>query len=131
MSFVDSHRGERDRLGRPLRGDVSSAYPQVPEHPDISDSDAWNQAMDYLQQGLPFHVHEICEQRWRCAPLESKDAWRALAQWGAALTQAARGNEIGAQTLAQRAFENLTQANCVPAIIDRDLVITTLKSLLA
>jgi len=128
---VNPANGARDRLGRPLRGDTGEAFPQVPEQPEISDFEAWKQAMEYLNQDLPFHVHEVCEQRWRCAPNESKGAWRALAQWGAALTHAARGNQAGARALGQRASENLAHAKNIPATIDLDLVRMSLAQLSA
>ncbi len=131
MNVVNTNSGARDRLGRPLRGDIGAAFPQVPDQPEISDIEAWKQAMEYLKRDLPFHVHEVCEQRWRCAPDESKAAWRALAQWGAALTHAARGNETGARALGQRASENLTQATKIPTAIDLELVRTSLAQLSA
>ena len=131
MKIVNTESGARDRLGRPLRGDTGAAFPQVPDQPEITDLEAWQQAMEYLNQDLPFHVHEVCEQRWRCAPDESKDIWRALAQWGAALTHAARGNQTGARALGQRASENLAYATNIPAIIDLDLVRKSLAQLSA
>jgi uncharacterized protein len=131
VKIVNAESGARDRLGRPLRGDIGAAFPQVPDQPKISDIEAWNQAMEYLNQDLPFHVHEVCEQRWRCAPDESKNTWRALAQWGAALTHAARGNQTGARALGQRASENLADATNIPATIDLELVRTSLAQLSA
>ena len=44
----------------------------------------------YLDRGMPFHAHETFELRWRVAPDADRAAWRALAQWGAALTHAAQ-----------------------------------------
>ena len=104
--------GARDRLGRPLRGEAISAhsFPQVPERTSLSGEQAWIEISDYLAQGLPFHVHEVAEQRWRCAPPNEKDFWRACAQMGAALTHDARGNPVGAQRLSSRAQETLDTA---------------------
>ncbi len=100
----------RDRLGRPLRGDTinTDSFPQVPERDYISCDQAWSEITDYLAQGLPFHVHEVAEQRWRCAPNSDRALWRACAQMGAALTHQARGNHLGASRLADRARETLT-----------------------
>ena len=99
----------RDRYGRPLPpdADASLIVPSVPERTFISGSDAWEQAQDYLARDLPFHAHEVFEQRWRCCPEDERDFWQALAQWGAALTHAARGNPAGARTVAARAEHTL------------------------
>ena len=95
----------RDRLGRPLRGVsiATSSFPQVPEREFISSEQAWSEITDYLEQDLPFHVHEVAEQRWRCAPRADAQLWRACAQMGAALTHQARGNHVGASRLSERA----------------------------
>lgn len=74
--------------------------------------------MDYLERGLPFHAHEVFEMRWRAAPPNDREAWRALAQWGAALTHRARGNAIGASALARRTIQTLGRAPRVPDCID-------------
>lgn len=79
--------------------------------PDISvltDADVLTLALTLVDDGLPFHAHEVCEDRWRaCAP-DDRGLWRALAQWGAAQTHAARGNPEGARRLAERALDGLT-----------------------
>jgi hypothetical protein len=102
----------RDRLGRPLRGGkiATDSFPQVPERDFISCEQAWNEITDYLASDLPFHVHEVAEQRWRCAPPADAALWRACAQMGAALTQHARGNHIGAFRLAERARITLSDS---------------------
>lgn len=99
----------RDHLGRPLRGHkiMTESFPQVPERTVISCEQAWAEITDYLDRGLPFHVHEVAEQRWRCAPTSDAMLWRACAQMGAALTHQARGNHVGATRLAERARETL------------------------
>ncbi len=99
----------RDRLGTPLRGEsvANFAFPQVPERDFISAEAAWSEITNYLAQGLPFHVHEVAEQRWRCAPPADSQLWRACAQMGAALTHQARGNSVGASRLAERARTTL------------------------
>lgn len=122
----------RDRFGRPLAVGDPRAFPEVPERDVVSSLDAWNEAQLYLEQGLPFHAHEVFEQRWKSCPPDERDAWQALAQWGAALTQQARGNEVGQRRIASRALDRLTRAqaqNSVPSVIAVDEVLQSLTQL--
>jgi hypothetical protein len=113
----------RDRLGRPLPAGAP-ADPDVPPVPDLtgaSDPQVWAAAMALVDAGLPFHAHEVFEDRWRRAVAEGSPgavAWRALAQWGAALTHAARGNAVGASRLAERTLATLQDADQVPDAVD-------------
>ena len=117
---TNSNMQARDRLGRPLRGERISTdtFPQVPERDAISTQQAWSEITEYRAQGLPFHVHEVAEQRWRCAPAVERDFWRACAQMGAALTHQARGNEIGAKALSVRALATLESTSFRPIEIN-------------
>ncbi len=110
----------RDALGRPLPRDArpSEIVAGVPERAGISDDEAWHEGLGYLEAGLPFHAHEVFEMRWRQAPADDRSAWRALAQWGAALTHEARGNPVGAAALADRALGTLSEATHVPECVD-------------
>ena len=105
-----SNTRPRDALGRPLPWDAVGAE-MVQEREFISSVQAVDEAIDYLQRGLPFHAHEVLEQRWRCAPEEEREWWRALAQAAAGVTQAARGNEVGSQRLRDRASATLAAVN--------------------
>lgn len=91
----------RDRLGRPLSWEAVG-FPGVPMREDISSADAVVAARAYLDQGLPFHAHEILEMRWRCCPGDERPLWRGLAQAAAGITHAARGNRVGADRLVER-----------------------------
>lgn len=119
----------RDFLGRPLPRDaaVADIVATVPDRDWISSAQAWDEACEYLAAGRPFHAHEVLEQRWRCCPREERDAWRSLAQWGAALTHRARGNEVGAHRLAVRALTLLESCERVPEPVDREHVIASLR----
>lgn len=121
----------RDRLGRPLPPGAEDAEPAVPADVAVSDEAAWSAATAYLDRGLPFHAHEACELRWRAAPASSRPVWRALAQWGAALTHEARGNRVGARRVAERALATLAEGGDVPRVIDLDLVRSSCAALLA
>ena len=96
----------RDRLGRPLAWDAVG-YPGVEPRPSITSAEAVAEATDYLEQGLPFHAHEVLEMRWRCCPSAERPLWRGLAQGAAGATHAARGNSVGAVRLHERAQENI------------------------
>lgn len=123
MTAVPADRS-RDSLGRPLPDDADPALavPGVPVRSRLTDDEAWDEGLRYLADGMPFHAHEVFEMRWRLAPAASRTAWRALAQWGAALTHRARGNAVGSSRLATRALETLAEAQSVPPVIDVALV---------
>ena len=121
----------RDSLGRPLpaSADPALVVPGVPELGQITGPDAWDLALAYVADDRPFQAHEVFEARWRIAPPAERAAWRALAQWGAALTHAARGNSLGAGRLAERAEDGLAEAQIVPACIDVAGVLASCRGL--
>lgn len=96
----------RDRLGRPLQPGAVG-FPGVPPRERVDSATAAAETLHYLAQGLPFHAHEVLEQRWRSCAEEDRLLWQALSQAAAALTHAARGNQVGAERLAERASGNL------------------------
>lgn len=122
----------RDRLGRPLPVGDPQSFPTVPDRPYIASDEAWSQALSFLDEGLPFHAHEVFEQRWKCAPDNERDSWQALAQWGAALTHQARGNPVGSKRVAERAKDRLQTeiaAGRVPTVVDTEFVLASLSQL--
>jgi len=123
----------RDRLGTPLRGGkiATDSFPQVPERDFISREQAWSEISEYLAADLPFHVHEVAEQRWRCAPPADKALWRACAQMGAALTHRARGNLVGAARLAERARITLATATSQAPELDSDALENLFSAMLS
>lgn len=122
---------QRDRYGRPLAdgADPATAVPSVPERTSIGADEAWSAAMAYLDADLPFHAHEVFEQRWKCAPAEERPCWKALAQWGAALTHRARGNNRGMREVAKRAETGLREAPVIPSIVAQDIVLESCADL--
>lgn len=110
----------RDRAGRPLpwAAPTDDRAPDVPDITGLSDADVLRTAWSALDAGLPFHAHEVCEQRWRTCAAEHRRLWRALAQWGAAETHAARGNAEGARRLAARALDGLAGERDEALVID-------------
>jgi hypothetical protein len=94
----------RDGLGRPLpRG--AAGVERVPDDLDASDltpAGGIELAQRYLDDGRPFHAHEVLEALWKSrAPVE-RDLWQGLAQVCVGLTHALRGNDSGALTLLGR-----------------------------
>jgi hypothetical protein len=92
-------------LGRPLPYGAEGVEP-VPEEP-LPPREALQTARDLIEQGRPFAAHEVLEARWKAAPSEEGDLWQGLAQACVAVTHAARGNEVGAQRLYERAADRL------------------------
>ncbi len=60
-----------------------------------------------MAAGRAFAAHEVLEARWKAGPPEERDLWQGLAQVCVAITHAARGNQTGAQRLADRATARL------------------------
>lgn len=121
----------RDRYGRPLPVGDDRAFPGTPERSSITAEDAWRDAIALIDDDLPFHAHEVFEQRWRCCPDDERAAWRLCARWAAALTHRARGNVRGAQTIAREVRTSLRSMGSTPEPIDVELVDRSLIEILA
>jgi uncharacterized protein len=92
----------RDELGRPLARGVTGV-PTMPEDLALSPSAALELAQRLLDEGRPFHAHEVLEAAWKAAPEGERELWRGLAQLAVGLTHARRGNAAGAARLLARA----------------------------
>ena len=64
-------------------------------------------ARELVEVGRPFAAHEVLEARWKAGPDQERDLWQGLAQLCVAVTHAARGNQVGADRLFERAAERL------------------------
>lgn len=108
----------RDALGRPLpRG--AEGVPRVPDDLVLPPAPALVEAQRLLDQGMPFHAHEILEGTWKAAPEAERDLWQGLAQLAVGFTHLLRGNPAGATTLLRRARARLaTYASAPPHDID-------------
>ena len=95
----------RDALGRPLPYGTEGVEP-VSEEP-LPPEEALAAARELMGAGRPFSAHEVLEARWKAGPIEERDLWQGLAQVCVALTHAARGNQVGADRLFDRAAERL------------------------
>ena len=116
----------RDALGRPLPYGAEGVEP-VSEEP-LPPEETLAAARELVGAGRPFSAHEVLEARWKAGPVEERDLWQGLAQVCVAMTHAARGNQVGADRLFDRAAERLTAFEAtgrwaygldVNAVIDR------------
>ncbi|MEP7194160.1 MAG: DUF309 domain-containing protein [Actinomycetota bacterium] len=97
----------RDGLGRPLpRGE--SGVVRVPDDLVLSAGDSLVEAQRLLDEGMPFHAHEVLEATWKAAPDAERDLWQGLAQLAVGLTHALRGNSSGAATLLRRGADRVS-----------------------
>jgi predicted metal-dependent hydrolase len=99
----------RDRLGRPLPRDAKADVERVPDRLDISPAEAVDLAQRYLDDGRPFHAHEVLEAMWKSRSSAERDLWQGLAQVAVGLTHALRGNRAGALALVERGTERLAR----------------------
>jgi hypothetical protein len=96
----------RDGLGRPLeRG--AAGEPTIPDGVALRPQDALEAAQRLLDEGRPFHAHEVLEASWKTAPPAERDLWQGLAQLAVGLTHALRGNAGGAVTLLRRGADRV------------------------
>ena len=104
----------RDGLGRPLpRGAVG--VPRQPEGVLRTPAETLALAQQLLDDGLPFHAHEVLEDAWKSAPDDDRALWQGLAQLAVGLTHARRGNPVGAATLLARGAATIAPFTDRPA----------------
>lgn len=78
-----------------------------PEGVQRTPSEALTEAQRLLDEGKPFHAHEVLEDAWKAADEPERALWRGLAQLAVGMTHAARGNETGARALIERGVNNI------------------------
>jgi uncharacterized protein len=59
-------------------------------------------AQRLVDEGRPFHAHEVFEAVWKSGPDDQRDLWQGLAQIAVGITHARRGNARGAAALLRR-----------------------------
>lgn len=96
----------RDGLGRPLARDAAGE-PAIRTDLQLPPAGAIRLAQRLLDDGRPFHAHEVLETAWKAAPAAERDLWQGLAQLAVGLTHARRGNATGAVTLLRRGSERI------------------------
>ena len=95
----------RDALGRPLPYGATGVEP-ISEEP-LAPEATLAYARGLLDDGRPFAAHEALEVRWKSCPDEERELWQGLAQLCVGLTHQARGNDVGASRLVERAGARL------------------------
>ena len=103
----------RDALGRPLPHGAAGED-RAPEGVVRAPEVALAEAQRLLDDGRPFHAHEVLEDAWKSADPGERQLWRGLAQLAVGLTHAARGNARGAATLLERGAGNLEPSSGSP-----------------
>ncbi|MEU9351872.1 DUF309 domain-containing protein [Streptomyces griseoloalbus] len=91
----------RDGLGRPLPYGAQGV-PRQPEGVVRRPEESVAEAQRLLDEGKPFHAHEVFEDAWKSGPKEERELWRGLAQLAVGLTHTARGNVTGGARLLRR-----------------------------
>ncbi|MFD5293634.1 DUF309 domain-containing protein [Streptomyces mutabilis] len=91
----------RDGLGRPLPYGTAGV-PRQPEGVVRAPGETVAEAQRLLDEGKPFHAHEVFEDAWKSGPEQERELWRGMAQLAVGLTHAARGNVTGGARLLRR-----------------------------
>ena len=74
----------------------------MPDDLSLPPAEALALAQRLLDEGRPFHAHEVLEASWKQAPAAERELWRGLAQVAVGLTHVQRGNGRGAVALLRR-----------------------------
>jgi len=96
----------RDGLGRPLPPGASGV-PTTPDDLALTPAQTVAEAQRLLDDGLPFHAHEVLEAAWKAARDDESELWKGLAQLAVGLTHARRGNAVGAPRLLSRGADRI------------------------
>jgi uncharacterized protein len=121
----------RDALGRPLPYGAAGVE-RAPEGVLRPPAESLGEAQRLLDDGRPFHAHEVLEDAWKSAPAGERRLWRGLAQLAVGLTHAARGNAPGAATLLERGAGNVEGSAADPPYgIDVDGLVVWARALAA
>ncbi len=74
----------------------------MPENMAFTPAEAVRLAQRLIDDGRPFHAHEVLEATWKSSPADERALWKGLAQIAVGLTHARRGNSKGAVALLRR-----------------------------
>src|SRR5260370_17643282 len=88
----------RDGLGRPL-GRGADGEPVMPDDLQLTPAEAVQLAQRLIDEGRPFHAHEVLESVWKSSPSAHRDLWKGLAQIAVGLPPPRRANPPAAVPL--------------------------------
>ena len=74
----------------------------MPEDLRLAPAEALRLAQRLIDDGRPFHAHEVLEATWKSAPAGERALWKGLAQIAVGLTHARRGNAAAPSRLLRR-----------------------------
>jgi hypothetical protein len=74
----------------------------MPDDLRLAPGEALPLAQQLIDEGRPFHAHEVLELAWKSVPPGERQVWKGLAQIAVGLTHARRGNGVGAAALLRR-----------------------------
>ena len=119
----------RDALGRPLpRG--AAGVERVDEDVVLSPDEAVQRAQQLIDDGYPFHAHEVLEGVWKSTEGEQRELWQGLAQLAVGLTHIQRGNAKGAAALLRRSADRMVPYSAAPPHgLDIDALVDAARTL--
>ncbi len=79
----------------------------MPEDVALSPGEALRHAQRLIDDGYPFHAHEVLEGVWKATSGEHRELWQGLAQLAVGLTHVQRGNPKGAMALLRRGADRI------------------------
>jgi uncharacterized protein len=80
----------------------------MPDDLRLTPGEALPLAQRLIDEGRPFHAHEVLEAAWKTGPAAERQVWKGLAQVAVGLTHARRGNGRGAVALLRRGAAAVT-----------------------
>jgi hypothetical protein len=96
----------RDAQGRPLPHGAQGVN-RVPDDVALSAGEAVRLAQQLIDDGYPFHAHEVFEGVWKATSGQQRELWQGLAQLAVGLTHMQRGNPKGAAALLRRGADQI------------------------
>lgn len=104
----------RDAQGRPLPHGAQG-FNRVPDDvAALSAGEAVRLAQQLIDDGYPFHAHEVFEEVWKATAGQQRELWQGLAQLAVGLTHMQRGNPKGAVTLLRRGADRIDPYAAAP-----------------
>ncbi|HXS63635.1 MAG TPA: DUF309 domain-containing protein [Streptosporangiaceae bacterium] len=119
----------RDGLGRPLDR-TAAGEPTISDDLHLDPGEILPLAQQLIDDGRPFHAHEVLEAAWKTVPAAERQVWKGLAQIAVGLTHTRRGNAQGATALLRRGAQAVADYNgALPAGLDATAVVASARGI--